>query len=350
MYRLFLLSLLSLAVVPAQEFTRGVGVYPGDPGEDWSPKLRPGSNAYRNLALHRPAYHSSSYDYNLTAQLVTDGIKETRLPRWIAVSTSSQGVLTRIERERVLDSNLVTGIDLQGTDVWIQVEIGGNDDLPLIDALRVNASVRTAEQDMQEVTCTVKGSLNGKNWRRLGDATQMVRPTDELHTTARFFAERDRFFRVELHNDRSLHWQVGELTFLYQGQQVHLGGPYEFSSAWMSAGSGEEWVYVDLGTKSEFDKINLTWIRRAREGSIEISDHAKDWKAVHALDADEIKLSAPVSARYVRIRMTKPESPEGYILSELEVWDTAGWSPSLNLRAPDSNFPAGVGSCSGILW
>jgi hypothetical protein len=324
MYRLFLLSLLSLAVVPAQEFTRGVGVYPGDPREDWSPKLQAGSNDYRNLALHRPAYHSSSYDYNLTAQLVTDGIKETRLPRWIAVSTSSQGILTRIDRERVLDSNLVTTIELKGTAVWIQIEIGGNDDLPLIDAVRVNASVRASEQDMQEVTCTVQGSVDGKNWRRLGYATQMVRPTDELHTTARFTAERDRFYRVELHNDRPLTWQVGELTFLNQGQQVHLGGPYEFSSAWMSAGAGEEWVYVDLGAKSEFDTINLAWIRRAREGSIEISDNAQDWKTVHALDADEIKLSAPVNARYVRIRMTRPESPDGYILSELEVWGRGG--------------------------
>ena len=54
---------------------------------------------YRNLALHRPAYQSSSYDYNLTAQLITDGIKDTKLPRWVAVSSSEQGVLPKNERE-----------------------------------------------------------------------------------------------------------------------------------------------------------------------------------------------------------------------------------------------------------
>jgi hypothetical protein len=48
--------------------------------------LVPDTQTYRNLALHRPAYASSSYDYNLTAQLVTDGIIDTKSPRWVAVS------------------------------------------------------------------------------------------------------------------------------------------------------------------------------------------------------------------------------------------------------------------------
>jgi len=42
---------------------------------------------------------TASYDYNLTAQLVTDGIKETSLPRWIVTSTSQQGTLKKNQRE-----------------------------------------------------------------------------------------------------------------------------------------------------------------------------------------------------------------------------------------------------------
>src|SRR5271154_4149772 len=96
--------LLALATLTAQEFTRGVftrgiGVYPGDPKEYAGPSLAPDPNTYRNLALHRPAYHSSSYDYNLTAQLVTDGIKDTKMPRYVAVETSQQGTLPKAERE-----------------------------------------------------------------------------------------------------------------------------------------------------------------------------------------------------------------------------------------------------------
>ena len=87
----YLLALMALTL-HAQDYTLGVGVYPGDPKENFAPAMRIDTATYRNLALHRPAYHSSSYDYNLTAQLITDGIKETALPRWISTSTSQGGV------------------------------------------------------------------------------------------------------------------------------------------------------------------------------------------------------------------------------------------------------------------
>src|ERR1035438_9909090 len=52
-------------------FTRGVGMYPGAPSENFQPELVLDPAApYRNFALLRPAYSSSAYDYNLTAQLV----------------------------------------------------------------------------------------------------------------------------------------------------------------------------------------------------------------------------------------------------------------------------------------
>src|ERR1035441_10673228 len=88
MRRFLLLGVSAVLMAQGQEYTRGIGVYPGDPKEDFSPVMAVDSATYRNLALHRPAYHSSSYDYNLTAQLVTDGIKTTALPRWISTATN----------------------------------------------------------------------------------------------------------------------------------------------------------------------------------------------------------------------------------------------------------------------
>src|ERR1017187_2957290 len=108
MNRVAVVTLLAASLLSAQPYTRGIGVYPGDPGQDFAPTLAPDTTNYRNLALHRPAYQSSAYDYNLTAQLVTDGIKETTLPRWVATSTSQQGVLKKNEREWILDGNWVT--------------------------------------------------------------------------------------------------------------------------------------------------------------------------------------------------------------------------------------------------
>jgi len=98
-----LLILVSAVIYGQQKYTRGVGIYPGNPAEDYAPVLVSVTN-YRNLALLRPAYQSSSYDYNLTAQLVTDGIKETKPPRWL-VTTLQSGVAKKNEREFLIDHN-----------------------------------------------------------------------------------------------------------------------------------------------------------------------------------------------------------------------------------------------------
>ena len=60
------------SVVEAEEMNLGLGVYPGDPTEDFSPTLVSAPGGRRNLALNRAASQSSAYDYNLAAQLVTE--------------------------------------------------------------------------------------------------------------------------------------------------------------------------------------------------------------------------------------------------------------------------------------
>src|SRR5579875_2964538 len=103
MRQLLIMAGVSLLALNAQEFTRGVGVYPGDPHEYFGPLLVSDQTTYRNLALRRPAYQSSAYDYNLTAQLVTDGIKDSEMPRWLATWTSERGEQKKNEREYLLD-------------------------------------------------------------------------------------------------------------------------------------------------------------------------------------------------------------------------------------------------------
>src|SRR5208283_4053930 len=65
---IFLFAITAAPTLTAQEYTRGVGIYPGDVNADFSPAMKIDATTYRNLALHRPAYQSSSYDYNCTAQ------------------------------------------------------------------------------------------------------------------------------------------------------------------------------------------------------------------------------------------------------------------------------------------
>ncbi|HZU27089.1 MAG TPA: discoidin domain-containing protein [Bryobacteraceae bacterium] len=313
----------------AQVYTRGVGVYPGDPREDFSPAMRVDAATYRNLALRRPAYQSSAYDYNLTAQLVTDGIRDTHEPRWIVTSTSQNGILPKHERESLLDDNWVTAVDLRGRSVWVQFEVNGGDGPAEIDRLDVEGSVRGMEPDNEEWTCILSSSGDGQAWTELGRSSGMAHPTGEIRASIALGAPaRSRFYRVTFESGRPLEWHIGELHFRDRGRRADFGGPYNFTSAWMSAGTGEEWIYVDLGAACTFDRVALAWIRRPAEGEMQVSDDARAWRTLQPLGpGDDIQLPAPARGRYVRVFMTRPESGDRYVLSELEVYGRGGPVP-----------------------
>ena len=120
------------------EFTRGIGIYPGEPSADFGPILEADtSGTYRNLALLRPAFHSSSYDYNLTAQLVTDGMKDDRLPRWVVVSEPFRGPIAKPDREVVLDHAPMNTLEILGSPAHVDIEIAGGDPVPEIDRIQL---------------------------------------------------------------------------------------------------------------------------------------------------------------------------------------------------------------------
>lgn len=329
MRKLLIIAGVSLLTLNAQEFTRGVGVYPGDPKEYFGPTLVADQTTYRNLALRRPAYQSSSYDYNLTAQLVTDGIKETVMPRWLAAWTSQRGEQKKNEREYLLDGNWVTAVPFKGASGWVQFEFAGGDQPLPFDRVDVDAHVN-AKHEPENWSCTLLASDDGRNWSALGSAAGMARPGGDISTSILLKAPTaGRFYRIQVDDPRATDWSVGEVSFFLRNQQVQFGGPYHFTSAWMPAGKGEEWVYVDLGAPSTFDRVGLSWIRGAAEGSLQVSDDAVAWRTFEKINAaggnnEDIRLAQPVQGRYVRLLMTRPATPDGYVLSELEVWGRGG--------------------------
>jgi len=348
----------------ATETTRGIGVYPGAPSECFGPELIPGNTTYRNLALLRPAYHSSSYDYNLTAQLVTDGIRDTRLPEWIAVSEAFGGALPKEEREILTDHFPMNMLDLRGARPTVEIQLGGGESVPEVDRIEL-VVVSPAQVSPQALKFTVSVSDDGRAWKEagsvnapqpastagypmgMGGPNQFFLPSIPLNS-----AIRSRFYRVECAADVpgmnpfqafGMAWRLGQVAFFRGKERVEIGGPYSFTSAWRSAGLGEEWVYVDLGTMCEFDRVTLHWIARAAEGSLQISNDALTWHDVRPLsgnagNVEELRLGPPAHARYVRVLMTRPTSPDGYILSEIEVHGRGGF----NIRpkaapAPDAD-------------
>jgi hypothetical protein len=319
------------------QYTRGVGVYPGDPKEYTGPSLVVDATTYRNLALHRPAYQSSAYDYNLTAQLVTDGIEgDAQGPGFLVASTSSGGVLNKQEREVFLDGNVTSSVEVTGDDPWVEFDLEGGGAAPELDRIDVWLRRMNVKLPATGWTYIVAGSDDHTNWTEVGRSTGTDWPS--MNFSGPSFVQSIPFaapahyrdYRVQFSAEGVRSWGVAELATFDQGREVHVAGPEHFYSAWMSAGSGEEWVYVDLGAPCTFDRVVLTWLARAAEGSIQVSDDAVGWSTLQALAgggglSDDIHLGQAGHGRYVRVLMTKPPETGGrYVLGEMEVYGRGG--------------------------
>jgi hypothetical protein len=365
------------------EFTRGIGIYPGDPGEDFSPVLQPDRNAYRNLALRRPAYHSGSYDYNLTAQLVTDGIIATEMPAYIELE-SNEGPVPKHEREWILDHVTGSAVTLTGSDAWLQLGLVGYTTLPQVTRIVLNGNVIYDEARGEGYLFTVSGSMDGLAWEELARSSGSGLPgftrssrftrrarneSDTTRPRFDFFADymgpRDpgepdpsftfsfgerppqrtleetfswedpvayRMYRVSLQAPAGVTWNVGDLDF-YQGeQQIEMAPSHRFWSAWMSPGKGEEWVSVDLGTVSSFDRVVLHWIHKNGAGTIQVSDDNRGWRDVAQLPdgeagREEVMLGGEISARYIRLLLKGDGAQGRTVLSEMEVMGRGGLVP-----------------------
>ena len=324
-------------------YTRGIGQYPGSPAEDFSPNLKPDYDNYRNIAKLRSAYHSSSYDYNLTAQLVTDGIIANQEPQYITLSTP-EGKVAKRESEWSLDNGPYSRNTIMGENTHVLFSLSNWSEKA--DELRLAGTVAYHEDQAKqgyEIIC--QGSNDGSNWTELGKISdkelpgrqtryrahsdpnkvteQATLPVRMLRETIPFTATGDYAqYRVVLNMKGAAYWTFTAIDFYHQGQQLDFLPSKFFNSIWMSAGNEEEWIYVDLGSRSEFDQIKLHWIQKASQGKIQISDDAQTWKDLANLpsgDATTDEIACNGKARYVRVLMQQPANGQRYMLSEIEV-------------------------------
>ena len=381
-------------------YTRGIGIYPGKQSENFSPKLVAGNLAYRNIARLRPVYHSSSWDYNLTGQLITDGIIINTDPDYVSLSTS-QGVIPKNEREWLLDHNSLTTVSITGTDIWLQLQLSQGAEVPAITRINLNGSLTYNDKKLGGWQFSCLGSNDGIKWDELGKVRGNGFPGEERpNPFARFFTppvsgkgsankkpanpfagflsgpygsdstaprpsfafnfrmpEKERlinqsfelknrgkyhFYKVTLSAPCAENWSFGDFDFYNNDNKLKMAPSNDFKSAWMSAGSGQEWVYVDLGSSSSFDNIKLHWINKAIKGVIQVSDDAKSWSDIIALpgksdQVDDIKLKTEARGRYVRILMTESATGNNYILSELEVFGKGGLVTEPKLNPEENN-------------
>ena len=341
---LLLIAMLCIAA-NAQQLNRPIGQYPGNLNEYYGPELVQ-DTSYRNLALHRTVYQSSSWDFNLTSQLLTDGIIDEHFPAWLNVTTP-EGQLPPHKREACIDGNEWTSNILMGGDTWLQYDWEGMD--IDIDEVEMLCSMAYREDAPKGYRIRLLTSTNGKFWvtadewmgdslpgepsyrrvhsdpnKNTGDDLLPTRNIDHIfHVKGKAISH----MKLEIITPAAAHWTITELKMKKDGRRAKDILPSEqFVSAWRSLGSQDEWVTIDLGASAAIDKIMLYWHEKALLYNIKVSDDNANWQAIDAADKTNENVSTVnaknVSARYVRVNMKGRSKP--YSLKEIEVWGTGG--------------------------
>ncbi len=331
-------------------YTRGIGSYPGSPKEDFSPELHPDYSNYRNIALLRSAFNSSSYDYNLTAQMITDGVVSEQKPSYIDLSTS-EGSFPRREREWLLDQGPYSNNSIFGDDTFVQISLN-NDWKEAADQVQFRGMVAYDEKKAKggfDIIC--KGSNDGQHWDVLGElkgndlpgtASRYKAHSDPNKVTSEektlsvrrinetiSFSKKGEYaqYQLQFKMPGAVYWTLYETNYSNKGELVDFLPSKFYNSSWMSASAKEEWVYVDLGSQSDFDQVKLHWINKAVKGKVQVSDDTKTWNDLAELPGGESKvdeISVKGKGRYVRVLMQQSANDKCYLLSELEVMGKGG--------------------------
>lgn len=313
-----------------------------------------------NLSLMRQVSTSSCFDYNLTGQLLTDGILTTTMPPTLTVS-NADGPLPRREREWSIDGGEYTRNTLMGSANYLQYQWTAMS----VKANRISLRCNVAYDESKatngySIRVLMPSGRKGKGaWRVVAESKgtglpgtlskQKVSSDPNKQTDTSLLPQRDirlqfdlpkgchdiNAMRLELSMDGAAYWTVFNIDFYNNAERVlaDVIPNSRFGSAWMSSGEGKEWAQVDLAGKSAVSYVNLMWIRRPRHGYIEVSDDARQWRRVADLpdnskrSTDRISLDG-IGCRYVRVTMdggsidvakTGNVPTKAYILSELKV-------------------------------
>ena len=302
--------------------TRGIGIYPGDPDESFAPSLVKGDRSYRNIALERITYQSSCYDYNLTSQLVTDGIIGTEPAAYVDISYRSgmqSGKVVRELHERLFDGKPDSRIEFRIPDPTVEIAFHGmsvqTDRIEIMGAGGVRGEV------------TVYGSKEGTSWEELGwnpvSGRWEFSCSVDLEEPVEYSV-----FRMDFDVNGADALSLNTVNFYMGGELLDVLPSIRFVSAWRSAGAADEWVTVDLGFESEFDKLVFHWLNPAASGEILTSHDNIVWTSVarigSAADFGEVKLAKSARARYVRAAFAASADGRPLELAELEVYGRGG--------------------------
>ena len=359
--------------------TRGIGVYPGNPDESAAPSIVKGGDSYRNIALGRMTYQSSSYDYNLTSQLITDGIAASGPVAYIDLTAGGK-LVAKPDHEKLFDGKPDSRIPFDAGAPTIQVDFHGS---PVAaDRVEFLGSATFPEGKDKSASLTLLACSDGSSWKELGKvsaaslfgpptpprpynygggptvdgpspviflydskapetAPSGMMPFPQQAVPAGRTVTRPVICTIDLKTPEAYSsycydfnlpgatsFSLHTVNYYRDGKLLDVLPSTRFVSAWRSAGTTGEWVCVDLGFKSSFDRLVFDWLNPAASGEVLVSDDAKVWTSVakveSADDFGEVKLAKAAEGRYVKVAFDASADGRPLELAELEVYGKGG--------------------------
>ena len=300
-----------------------------------------------NIAEFKAATASSSYDYNLAPQLLTDGRIVTSEPAWLRVSTAA-GELPRREKEWTLDTGPYSKNTLEGGKNFLEYEWSAQRFTAA--CVRIVGTVVYKEGAKGwSINCLsggesmkTAGSIEGDGlpgeprWPvRVTDPNKQSEETLYPSRSLRFVIPLDgavdfNKFRIDFNMEGALYWEVNSVDF---SQADGFGdntdtGPFDspeargfnvlpaetFTSAWMSADGEPQWVKIDLGESRMISSVDIHWLHGASNTELKVSDDGERWRPMRA---------GKGTGRFVRIDMEGADESGHFAISEVEVFGPA---------------------------
>ena len=295
----------------------------------------------RNIALLRAAYQSSYANFNNTSQLTTDGLYTPAIAEPIGPVITQRWTdsPTDEEAQHAFDGLSTTKYLCRHPQTWVQYQFPDGKKYAISSYAITTANDQAnrnprnwtlygvTDDDELEIVDTQTAQLSG-----LSPYTVRTFNTTENLTKA-YKAYR---FDVAANNGNSEGSYGGMIQFAELDLRDADGNSVitkytvtnEFKSYWQSAGSGSEWIYIDLGGESQISQVKLFWgnTNFARSYDIQVSNDAKNWNTVYTTtegDGGDDIISLPTVAvgQYIRL-LTKTCQGNAYALNEFEVYGT----------------------------
>ncbi len=236
MKRLTLFLACASLALQAQNYTRGIGVYPGDPKEYTGPALvdrrerlsQPGAASARISVERLRLQPDGAIDHGRHQGDCAAAVDRT--------STSDAGILPKNEREVFLDGNVTSSVNVTGDSPWVEFDIKGGSEAPEIDRIDLYLRKIYGRSAIRDWTYMVLGSDDRQRWKEVGRASRLrsgrtcAGPGPSFHADdcvcrARAISFVSRAVSAAA-NLRAWGWR--KLALFDKGQEVRVAGPDAF--------------------------------------------------------------------------------------------------------------------------